>query len=121
MLFDVLMRDVTPKSPAAALLAKLQVPLLRVALRDKRFFTQQKHPARQMLNAVAETGAFWINDDDADRGTVEKMQMLVDRVVGEFEGDVNIFDNLLQDLGGHMQTIARKAEDRKSTRLNSSH
>src|SRR3546814_18218785 len=38
------------------------------------------------------------------------MQMLVDRVVGEFDGDVNIFDNLLQDLGGHMQTIARKAE-----------
>lgn len=110
MLFDVLMRDVTPKSPAATLLAKLQVPLLRVALRDKNFFTQQKHPARKMLNAVAETGAFWANDDDADRSTVEKMQLLVDRVVGEFDGDVNIFDNLLQDLGGHMQTVARKAE-----------
>jgi hypothetical protein len=110
MLFDVLMRDVTPRSPAAALLAKLQVPLLRVALRDKEFFTQQKHPARKMLNAVAETGAFWANDEDADRGTVEKMQMLVDRVVGEFDGDVTIFDNLLHDLGGHMQTVARKAE-----------
>jgi len=110
MLFDVLMRDVTPKSPAATLLAKLQVPLLRVALRDKDFFTQQKHPARKMLNAVAETGAFWADDDDADRGTVEKMQMLVDRVVGEFDGDVAIFDDLLKDLGGHMQAIARKAE-----------
>ncbi|PKM07484.1 MAG: hypothetical protein CVV14_08340 [Gammaproteobacteria bacterium HGW-Gammaproteobacteria-4] len=110
MLFDVLMRDVTPRSPAAALLAKLQVPLLRVALRDKAFFTQQRHPARKMLNAVAETGAFWANDEDADRGTVEKMQILVDRVVGEFDGDVTIFDNLLNDLGGHMQTVARKAE-----------
>lgn len=110
MLFDVLMRDVKPNSAAATLLAKMQVPLLRVALRDKAFFTQQRHPARQMLNAVAESGAFWMEEDDADHGTVEKMQMLVDRVVGEFNGDVNIFDTLLQDLGGHLHTLARKAE-----------
>jgi len=110
MLFDVLMRDVKPHSPAATLLAKMQVPLLRVALRDKDFFTQQRHPARQMLNAVAESGAFWLGDAESDPGTVEKMQMLVDRVVGEFNGDVNIFDTLLQDLGGHLQTMARKAE-----------
>lgn len=110
MLFDVLMRDVKPNSPAATLLAKLQVPLLRVALRDKEFFTQQRHPARQMLNAVAESGTFWLGEDDGDSGTVEKMQMLVDRVVGEFNGDLNIFDTLLQDLGGHLQTLARKAE-----------
>lgn len=110
MLFDVLMRDVKPNSPAATLLAKMQVPLLRVALRDKAFFTQQRHPARQMLNAVAESGVFWMGDDDTDHVTVEKMQMLVDRVVGEFNGDVNIFDTLLQDLGGHLHTLARKAE-----------
>jgi hypothetical protein len=110
MLFDVLMRDVKPNSPAATLLAKLQVPLLRVALRDKDFFTQQRHPARQMLNAVAESGTFWLGEDDGDSGTVEKMQLLVDRVVGEFNGDLNIFDTLLQDLGGHLQTLARKAE-----------
>lgn len=110
MLFDVLMRDVKPNSPAATLLAKMQVPLLRVALRDKEFFTEQRHPARQMLNAVAESGAFWLGDDESDAGTVEKMQMLVDRVVGEFNGDVNIFDTLLKDLGGHLQTVARKAE-----------
>lgn len=110
MLFDHLLKDVKPNSPAAGLLAKLQVPLLRVALDDKAFFTRQQHPARQMLNTIAETGAFWLGDDEGDRGTIEKMRMLVDRVTGEFDGDLSLFDALLGDLSGHMQTLVRKAE-----------
>lgn len=110
MLFDHIMKDVRPNSPAAALLAKLQVPLLRVALRDKGFFTRQQHPARQMLNAIAESGAYWVGEDEAERGTVEKMRMLVDRVVTEFNGDPTLFEALLNDLGGHLQTSVHKAE-----------
>src|SRR5690606_2766630 len=62
MLFDHIMKDVKPNSPAATLLAQLQVPLLRLALQDKGFFTRRQHPARQMLNAIAETGAYWMGD-----------------------------------------------------------
>ena len=110
MLFDHIMKDVKPNSPAATLLAQLQVPLLRVALRDKGFFTRRQHPARQMLNAIAESGAYWMGDDEADRNLVHKMKMLVDRTVGEFDGDPGLFEVLLDDLSGHMQTVVRKAE-----------
>ena len=110
MLFDHLMKDVRPHTPAAALMAKLQVPLLRVALRDKGFFTEQEHPARQMLNTIAETGAFWLGDDEADRGLVDTMGMLVDRAVKDFDGDPKLFDSLAGDLSGHLQTVQRKAE-----------
>ena len=110
MLFDHIMKDVKPNSPAANLLANLQVPLVRVALRDKGFFTRQQHPARQMLNAIAETGAYWMGDDEADRNLVQKMQMLVERVTSEFDGDLTLFDALLGDLSGHMHTVVRKAE-----------
>ncbi|GGA67113.1 hypothetical protein GCM10011521_01540 [Arenimonas soli] len=110
MLFDHLMKDVRPNSPASNLLAKLQVPLLRVALQDKAFFTQQQHPARQMLNAIAETGAYWLGEDDADQQLVGKMQSVVDRTVREFDGDLGVFSNLLEDLSSHLQTVSRKAE-----------
>lgn len=110
MLFDHIMKDVKANTPAANLLGRLQVPLLRVALRDKGFFTRQQHPARQMLNAIAESGAFWMGEDEADRNLVQKMQMLVDRVTNEFNGDLTLFDALLGDLSGHMQTVVRKAE-----------
>jgi hypothetical protein len=110
MLFDHIMKDVRPHSPAAALLTKLQVPLLRVALDDKGFFTRKQHPARQMLNTIAESGQYWTSDDEADRALVDKMHMLVDRVTREFDGDLSLFDALLGDLSSHMQTQARKAE-----------
>lgn len=110
MLFDHIMKDVRAQSPAAQLLTKLQVPLLRVALDDKGFFTRKQHPARQMLNTIAESGAYWSSEDEADRSMVEKMHMLVDRVSSEFSGDMTLFDALLGDLSSHMQTQARKAE-----------
>jgi hypothetical protein len=110
MLFDHIMKDVRPNSPAAALLAKLQVPLLRVAIQDKAFFTRQQHPARQMLNTIAETGAYWLSEEDADQQLVGKMQSVVDRTVRDFDGDLGLFNNLLEDLSGHLQTVTRKAE-----------
>lgn len=110
MLFDELVKDVRPTSQASTLLTKLQVPLLRVALSDKRFFNDSHHPARQMLNAVAETGAYWLGDDDADGALVGKMQGLVDRTLRDFDGDMSLFESLLKDLSSHLQLIARKAE-----------
>ncbi len=110
MLFDHIMKDVRPNSAAATLLTKLQVPLLRVALDDKGFFTRKQHPARQMLNTIAESGAYWSSEDEADKAVVDKMHMLVDRVSKEFTGDLTLFDALLGDLSSHMQTQARKAE-----------
>jgi hypothetical protein len=110
MLFDYIVRDLKPSGVAQSLLTKLQAPLLRTALRDKGFFTKRNHPARQLLNSIAETGMYWLDGGDADRGLVEKMQMLVDRATTDFNGDVSLFETLLADLSRHMQTLARKAE-----------
>ena len=110
MLFDELMKDVRPNSPVANLLQKLQVPLLRVALRDKEFFSHTEHPARQMLDAVAETGAYWAGEDGPDKELMGKVDLLVDRISNEFDGDISLFDTLLGDLSQHTQSVMRKAE-----------
>jgi Protein of unknown function (DUF1631) len=110
MLFESINKDVKPNSPASKLLSKLQVPLLRVALQDKAFFTRQNHPARQMLGTIAESGAYWLDDDDADPTLIQKMNSVVDRTVSDFDGDINLFNDLLQDLSGHLQILNRKAE-----------
>lgn len=112
MLFDFIAKDARPDSASQSLLTKLQVPVLRVALRDKSFFTRRGHPARQLLNAIAETGQYWIDDGDGepDRTLVEKMQLVVDRVGAEYDGKVELFDEMLTDLSRHMGMLARKAE-----------
>ncbi len=110
MLFDEIMKDVRPNSPAASLLSKLQVPLLRVALTDKAFFSHQEHPARQMLDAVAETGAYWAGEDAADRELIGSVEKLVERVSQEFDGDIGLFNSLLADLANQTQAVMRRAE-----------
>ena len=112
MLFDRILQEIKPDSSTQAMLTKLQVPLLRVALSDKSFFTRRAHPARQLLNTIAETGARWADDGDgkADRALVDKMQLIIDRVTSEYDGDITLIETLLADLSRHMRTIARKAE-----------
>ncbi len=58
MLFEHLSKDVKPDSQVQQLMTRLQIPLLRVALKDKSFFTRRSHPARQVLNSVAESVGF---------------------------------------------------------------
>jgi hypothetical protein len=110
MLFDSINKDVRPNSAAATLLSKLQVPLLRVALQDKQFFTRQQHPARLMLNTIAETSAYFLSDEEHDEALLGKMNAVVDRTVRDFDGDLGLFHNLLEDLSNHLQTVSRKAE-----------
>ncbi|MGH8041508.1 MAG: DUF1631 family protein [Rudaea sp.] len=112
MLFDYLTKNVRPDGSTQSLMTKLQVPLLRVALRDKNFFTRRSHPARQLLNAIAETGTHWLDDSEgpADRALVDKMQVVVDRVSQQFDGNLGLIEDMLTDLSQHMHTLARKAE-----------
>jgi hypothetical protein len=112
MLFDFISKSARPNGSTQALLTRLQVPLLRVALKDKSFFTRRTHPARQLLNAIAETGMYWVDEGEgaADRALTEKMQVLVDRVSSEYDGNLGLFEELFGDLSRHMATLASKAQ-----------
>jgi hypothetical protein len=112
MLFERIMQDIRPDSATQTMLARLQAPVLRVALGDKSFFTRRNHPARQLLNAIAETGSRWADDGDGDddRGLVDQMRRVIDRVTAEFDGDLGLIEDLLNDLSQHMRTLARRAE-----------
>lgn len=109
MLYDNLMREVKPGSNAASLLSKMQVPLMRVALQDSGFFTRHEHPARQMLNTLAETSTRWLSDDDSD-GLAKQMHSIVDRAVHDYKGDPAVFNDVVQELISHLQILSKKAE-----------
>jgi hypothetical protein len=110
MLYDSLLKDLKPGSNAAALLSKLQVPLMRVALADRGFFTRSEHPARLMINTVAETGVNWLGDEEPDSALLGQVHSLVDRAVTDYHGDPKVFQGMVQDLIAHLQAVARKAE-----------
>lgn len=110
LLYTEMEREVRTDAPAADLLTRLQVPLVQAALRDRQFFLRPQHPARELLNAVAESGATWQSEDDLDPQLLHHLHQSVDFVVKHYHGDEAIFDQANQDVQRHLQAAARKAE-----------
>ncbi len=110
LLYAQMQREVREQAPAQALLAKLQVPVVRAALADAHFFVRDQHPVRELLNTVAESGAVWLGEDDADPHLLHKLGSAVDKIVNDYQGDEAVFAAANDDIQTHLRTLARKAE-----------
>ena len=110
MLYTQIEDEVDPGAPASALIRRLQLPLLRVAIQDRAFFVRGQHPARQLLNTVAESAAKWLDKDDYDPQLLLPLQQAVTHVVENYDGDDNVFATSNAQLESHLQAQVRKAE-----------
>ena len=110
MLYGQIEREVRADAPSVPLLKQLQVPLVRLALQDRGFFVRQEHPARMLLNTVAESGARWLDRDDVDPQMLPAMRDAVDYVVRNYREDPEVFAHANEDLQVRLRTIAHKAE-----------
>lgn len=98
------------KGPASDLLGQLQVPVVQAALKDREFFLRAQHPARELLNAVAESGARWLGEDEIDPVLLHKLRAAVAKVLAEYTGEEAVFEQAQRELQDYVQIAARKAE-----------
>ncbi len=110
LLYTELEREVRDDTLARELLDRLQVPLLRLALQDRAFFVRSEHPGRMFLNTVAESGASWLGEDGVDPHFENQLAQTVERVVNDYQGDVQVFEQANADLQQQLQVQARRAE-----------
>jgi len=111
MFFDVILQDRHLPDVVRVMLAQLQIPILKVAMIDKEFFAKKSHPARQFLNALSEAGLGVSDKNKKIRSVVfEKMEALVERVLMEFEDDVNVFTELSDEFDTFMQQQQRQID-----------
>lgn len=94
MLFDYVFDDTHIPASVKALLGRLQIPTLKVALLDKGFFSSKSHPARRLLDLLAESAIGLDDDSHADNPTLKLIASVVERVLAEFETDVALFESL---------------------------
>lgn len=80
IMFDQLCVD--PRIPAVlkTLVARLQAPVLHVALSDRTFFGNPHHPARRLIDLIAEFG-MTLDLGEKDRTTVDSVARVVEDVV----------------------------------------
>lgn len=53
MFFDFVLDDKNIPDNIKAVVSRLQMPILKIALKDKRFFSDTEHPARNFINEIA--------------------------------------------------------------------
>ena len=111
MFFDVILQDRQLPDTVRAMIAQLQIPILKVAMIDKDFFAKKSHPARQFLNAMSQAGLGVSGNNQQIKSSIfEKMEELVMRVLMEFDNDVGIFVGLCDELGVFMEQQQRQVD-----------
>lgn len=111
MLFEYMLSDDHLPDSVKALLSYLHTPFLKIAFIDKGFFEQPEHPARVLLNSLAEAGVRWVSNDGSDQYDIfTKIKTTVFRLLQEFKNDVRIFAELLIEFNAYTHNVARRQE-----------
>ena len=118
ILFDYILDDPTIPDAMKALIGRLQIPMLKVALLDKALFSKKSHPARTLLDAVAAAAVGWNERETDDGGLYKLMVHIIRRIVDEFQDDVELFETALAELQDYLAKVDNDAEQRveESTR-----
>ncbi len=110
MLFEFILEDRNLPAEMQVMLARLQIPYLKVALLDRRLFAQKTHPARRLLDALADAAKGWSSESDRDHRLHDKIKSIVDRLLHDFDDDIGIFERLSSELQEFLDVSRRRAE-----------
>jgi hypothetical protein len=111
MFFDVILQDRHLPDTVRAMIAQLQIPILKVAMMDKDFFAKKSHPARKFLNVLSQAGLGVSNENRQIKSAVfEKMEELVARVLMDFDNDIEIFAELFEEFDIFMEQQQRQMD-----------
>ena len=110
MLFDYIFVDEDIPGNVKAMLGRLQIPLLKVALLDKAFFSSTEHPARKLVDRMAEAAIGLDERSVKGDATVRMIERTVQRVLDEFDTDFILFEKLLVEVNAFLHEQQRTEE-----------
>jgi hypothetical protein len=110
MLFEFILEDHNLPAEMQVMLARLQIPYLKVALLDRRMFAHKSHPARQLLDALADAAKGWSSEADRDGRLFDKVKSIVERLLHDFDDDVAVFNRLAAELQDFLDISRKRAE-----------
>lgn len=117
MLFDVMLDERELEGRSRELIGRLVVPFVKVALLDRRMFVQKTHPARRLLNSLAEACEGNAGESQAERALMGKVEEIIDRLIAEFNENLAIFLTLEEEFRDFLAQHRRRIEiaERRAT------
>lgn len=112
MLFDFIFETKDLPDGIKALLARLQIPVLKAAMLDSAFFAKKSHPSRLLVNELAKAGLGWATEMGSEDPLYRKLDEIVHRILDGFSDDLTIFEEMREALQQYL------AEEEKAAELN---
>ena len=112
-LFDQILSDARVPPQMARQIARLQLPVLRVAMNDATFFSTRRHPVRRFINRIASLAcAFDDFSDGPGRQFIAQVSTLVQEIVdGDFD-QIDLYSAKLAELEGFIAEQTHVAADK---------
>lgn len=109
MFFDFVLDDQAVPVAIQALIARLQIPILKTALKDHSFFSQGNHPARKLVNFIAASSIGWEAAEPDKDEYYQKISAIVQLINKQYTSNDNIFAEQLEALRGFVEKQQRKS------------
>ena len=97
MMFDYILNDKSLPDRTKAVISRLQIPMVKVAILDKAFFNRKTHPARALLNELANASNVLDSQYDDGDTLFDEIERVVGRILEEFDSNVDLFEELLTE------------------------
>lgn len=93
MLFELVLNDNYIPSTIQAMISRLQIPIVKIALKDKDFFNRPSHPARKLLNELTRASVGWSASDASGKDELlERVYAIVQDIVAAEHPDSALFE-----------------------------
>ncbi|MFO1323391.1 MAG: DUF1631 domain-containing protein [Burkholderiales bacterium] len=111
MLFDFIFETKDLPDGIKALLARLQIPVLKAAMLDGAFFAKKQHPSRLLVNELAHAGLGWSPVMGSEDPLYKKIDEIVHQILDNFSDDLAIFDVQRESLEAFLAAEEKAAEE----------
>ncbi|VAW68160.1 hypothetical protein MNBD_GAMMA08-1216, partial [hydrothermal vent metagenome] len=108
LIFDAIIDEDSITDEIKTLLLSLQIPVIKAAMLDADFFVDDQHPARQLLDKIAEAGVGVSEHKDPVYIDIEK---IVRKLLNDYDDDVVAFTVALDELKELTEEIYRVARE----------
>jgi hypothetical protein len=95
--FDFVFADQAIPMQMKVIIGRLQIPVLKAAMIDRDFFLSDEHPARRLVDTLAGASVAWAPEKGEEDPLYVRIESTVQRVLTEFEDDLDLFSDLLRD------------------------
>jgi hypothetical protein len=83
---------------------------LKVAILDKHLFARKDHPARRLLDEMAQASVGWTEESDKERKLIDKIREIVEVLLKDFDDDTQIFTRKLEEFAEFHGSLRKRAE-----------